>query len=87
MANEKSKPKVRLRVWQPNGEMERMGGYFEDVFSGSFFPAFPRSGRWVTREEVWVPSIEIAEDEDKFLIKAELPGVYVVSEIGTTESF
>jgi HSP20 family protein len=73
MAIEKRKSQKELTVRQPTREMEEIGKYFEDVFGRPFLPASWR--RVPTEDLVWAPSIEVIEKEDKFLIKAELPGV------------
>jgi HSP20 family protein len=73
MTIQRRKPQKELTVWQPGREMDEMGRYFEDVFGRSFLPA---SWKRVAPEyAVWAPSIEVVEKEDRFLIKAELPGV------------
>jgi HSP20 family protein len=73
MTIQRRKPEKGLAVWQPSREMEEVGRYFEDVFGRPFLPA---AWRKVPSEDlVWAPSIEVVEKEDKFLVKAELPGV------------
>ncbi|MFN7972536.1 MAG: Hsp20/alpha crystallin family protein [Acidobacteriota bacterium] len=47
-----------------------MNALFEDFFQGgapAVMPAFSRSG--------WVPSMDVAEDEESFKVTAELPGM------------
>ena len=73
MTMERRKPQKDLTVRQPSREMEEAGKYFEDVFGRPFLPAGWR--RVPTEDLVWAPSIEVIEKEDKFLVKAELPGV------------
>jgi HSP20 family protein len=73
MTIERRKPEKGLTAWQPSREMEEMGRYFEDVFGRPFLPAAWR--RVPSEDLAWVPSIEVIEKEDKFLIKVELPGV------------
>ena len=46
---------------------------FEDIFGRSFIPAAWR--RLPVKEKGWAPAIEVFEKEDKFVVKAELPGV------------
>jgi HSP20 family protein len=72
MANQEKKGGSELKIWQPNGEFEQLGRYFEDVFGRSFFPTL---GRFPAADAVWAPSIDVMEEDDKFLVKAELPGV------------
>jgi len=46
---------------------------FEDIFDRPFLPAVWR--RIPTVEMGWAPAIEVFEKEDKFVVKAELPGM------------
>jgi HSP20 family protein len=73
MTIERRNPQKGLTVRQPDRAMEEMGRYFEDVFGRPFLPA--AWSRVPTEDLVWAPSIEVVEKEDKFLVKAELPGV------------
>jgi HSP20 family protein len=73
MTIERRNPQKGLTVRQPDRAMEEMGRYFEDVFGRPFLPA--AWSRVPTEDLVWAPSIEVIEKEDKFLVKAELPGV------------
>jgi HSP20 family protein len=54
--------------------MQGMGQYFEDVFGRPFLPS-----AWSSflggEEKVWAPSIDVIEEDDRFLVKAELPDV------------
>jgi HSP20 family protein len=67
-----NKSETGLRIWQPNGELEQLGRYFEDVFGRSLLPAWTRTG---PEAEAWAPKIEVIEQKERFLVKAELPGV------------
>jgi len=58
--------------WRPFGGLEEMERRFEDVFGRPFLPAVWR--RIPTVEMGWAPAIEVFEKEDKFMVKAELPG-------------
>ena len=59
--------------WKPFRELRDLERRFEDVFGELSLPAtrsrFPIAGR------TWAPAIEVFEKEDKFTVKAELPGV------------
>jgi len=46
---------------------------FEDIFGRPFLPSVWR--RLPTEERGWAPPIEVFEKEDKFVVKAELPGM------------
>ena len=73
MTIERRKPEKGLTSWQPSREMEDMGRHFEDVFGRPFLPGLWR--RFPSEEMVWAPAIDVREEEDKFLVKVELPGV------------
>jgi HSP20 family protein len=59
--------------WRPFGEMEDMERRFEDIFGRPFLPEVWR--RIPVTEMGWVPAIDVFEKEDKFVVKAELPGM------------
>ena len=46
---------------------------FEEIFGRPFLPAVWR--RVPSEERGWAPAIEVFEKEDKFVVKAELPGM------------
>ena len=46
---------------------------FEDIFGRPFLPSVWR--RLPIEERGWAPAIEMFEKEDKFVVKAELPGM------------
>jgi HSP20 family protein len=73
MAKDGHKGEKGLTVVKPSREMQDLGQYFEDVFGRPFLPAALGNLGW--EEKVWAPSIDVIEKEDKFLVKAELPGV------------
>jgi HSP20 family protein len=53
--------------------MEEMERRFEDIFGRPFLPLVWRRIPMV--EMGWAPAIEVFEKEDKFVVKAELPGM------------
>jgi len=73
MAIERWRPGWGIRPWQPLRELEEMERRFEDIFGRTS----PLSAwrRLPVREVGWVPAIDIFEKEDKFVVKAELPGM------------
>lgn len=73
MTIERRKPEKGLTTWQPSREMEEIGRRFEDVFGRPFLPGIWRV--FPSEELVWAPAIDVLEEEDKFLVKVELPGV------------
>ncbi len=72
MAIERWQPRRGLVPWSPFEMMEEMGRRFEDVF-GREFPTVWR--RLPAEERAWAPAIEVMEKDDKFLVRAELPGM------------
>ena len=73
MTMERRQTEKGLTAWQPQRELEEMGRRFEDIFGRPFLPGIWRL--FPSEEMVWAPAIEVLEKEDKFLVKAELPGV------------
>jgi HSP20 family protein len=62
---------MELVPWRPFGEVSTFRGEMDKLWD-RFFGQRPLAG--ILSEE-WVPSVDISETEDKFLIKAELPGL------------
>ena len=73
MVMERWRPGRRLIPWRPFGELEELERRFEDVFGRPFLPSVWR--RLPVEERGWAPAIEVFEKEDKFVVKAELPGM------------
>jgi len=73
MVLERWRPSRGLIPWRPFREMEEMERRFEDIFGRPFLPAIWRRIPMV--EMGWAPAIEVFEKEDKFVVKAELPGM------------
>jgi len=72
MAMERWRPGRSLRRWGPFRELEDLTRHFEDVFHHPFLPAVWRR---LPTEMTWAPLIEMFEKEDKFMVRAELPGM------------
>ena len=72
MANiERWKPNRAVIPWQPFRELEEMERRFNDAFGRTFAPTW-----WPTlHTEEWVPVIDVFEKEDKYVVKAEVPGM------------
>ncbi|MBA7699549.1 hypothetical protein ES703_108246 [subsurface metagenome] len=62
-----------LIPWRPFREPEDMERRLEDILGRPFLPAVWR--RIPTVEMGWAPAIEVFEKEDRFVVKAELPGM------------
>ena len=73
MVMERWRPRRGLIPWRPFRELEEMERRFEDILGRQFLPAVWR--RIPTVEMGWAPAIEVFEREDKFVVKAELPGM------------
>jgi len=73
MAMERWRSGRRLIPWRPFGELEELGRHFEDIFGRPFLSSVLR--RLPMEERGWAPPIEVFEKEDKFVVKAELPGM------------
>ncbi len=72
MAMERWRPRWGVIPWRPFREMEEMERRFEDIFGRPFAPAVWRR---FPAEMGWAPPIEVFEKEDKFIVKAEIPGM------------
>ena len=73
MAMERWRPEWGLTPWSPFRDLEEMQRRFEDIFGRVFLPIARR--RLPIEERGWAPAIEVFEKEDKFVVKAELPGM------------
>lgn len=73
MTMERWRPGWGLTPRGPLKELEDLERHFEDIFGRSFLPT--AWGRLPVEQRGWTPAIEVFEKEDKFLVKAELPGV------------
>jgi len=73
MTMERWRPGRGLAPWRPFRELGEMERRFEDIFDRPFLPAVWR--RIPTVDMGWAPAIEVFEKEDKFVVKAELPGM------------
>lgn len=72
MTLERWRPSWRLTPWRPFRELEDMERRFQDLFGQWFLPAV---GRRPGEMRAWAPALEVFEQEDKFVVRAEVPGV------------
>jgi HSP20 family protein len=64
---------MALIPWRAK-EVDRMNEIFnDDFFFGSFFPAMEKA--LVTNRGGWFPAMDVLEDKEQFIIKADLPGL------------
>ena len=73
MVMERWRPRWGLTPWRPIRDMEEMERRFDELFSRQFLPATLR--RFPFEVKGWEPAIEVFEKGDKFVIKAEVPGM------------
>lgn len=73
MEMERWRPRRRLIPWRPFGEMEEMERPFDNLFNWPSSPAIWR--RMPSMEMAWAPAIDVFEKNDRFVVKAELPGM------------
>jgi HSP20 family protein len=73
MAIERWRPGRGLIPWRPFRELEEMERRFEDILGRPFLSSVWR--RLPIEERGWAPAIDVFEKEDKFVVKAELPGM------------
>jgi len=73
MAIERWRPRRGIIPWIPFRELEDMERRFDEAFGRPFLPAFWR--RFPLEARGWAPNIDVFEKDDKFVVKAELPGM------------
>jgi HSP20 family protein len=76
MVLERWRPGRELISWRPFRELERdleeMGRRFEEIFG---IPFFPVAWKRAPIRRAWSPPMEVFEKEDKYVVRAELPGM------------
>jgi HSP20 family protein len=73
MEMERWRPRRWMSPWRPSREMEEMERRFDDLFSWPSLPAMWR--RMPSMEMAWAPALDVFEKDDRFVVKAELPGM------------
>ena len=68
MVLERWRPRWGVTPWRPFGEIEDWERRFEDFFGRPML-------RLPVEEKGWMPVLDIFEKDDKFVVKAELPGM------------
>jgi HSP20 family protein len=83
MAIERWRPRWGITPWRPFRDLEEWERRFDDLLGRPL-------GRWPVEERGWMPAVDVFEKQDKFVVKAELPGMKEedidVSVIGDTLS-
>jgi len=68
MAIERWRPRWGITPWRPFRELEEWERRFDDLFGRPLW-------RLPVEERGWMPAVDVFEKEDKFVVKAELPGM------------
>jgi len=68
MAIERWRPRWGITPWRPFRELEEWERRLDDLFGRPLW-------RLPVEEKGWIPALDVFEKEDKFVVKAELPGM------------
>ena len=68
MAIERRRPRWGITPWRPFRELEEWERRFDDLLGRPLW-------RLPVEERGWMPAVDVFEKEDKFVVKAELPGM------------
>jgi HSP20 family protein len=66
MALERRRPRREILAWRPWRDLEEVEWHLDDLFRRHF-------GK--PDGETWMPAVDVFEKDDKFIVKAELPGM------------
>lgn len=64
---------MALIPWRAREADRTMDVFNDDFFFGSFFPAMEKA--LVSNRGGWFPAMDVLEDKDQFIVKADLPGL------------
>jgi HSP20 family protein len=73
MTMERWRPTRGITPWSPFRELEEMERRFDEMFGRSLLPSIWR--RLPAEQMAWAPNIDVFEKDDKFVVKAEVPGM------------
>ncbi len=62
---------TELTLWKPFRELERIRKEMDNIWD-TFFDRKPLSGYGVSE---WIPSLDVSETKNSYIVKAELPGI------------
>jgi HSP20 family protein len=68
MVLERWRPRWGITPWRPLREIEDWEQHLEDFFGRPMW-------RLPVEERGWIPAVDVFEKDDKFVVKAELPGM------------
>ncbi len=63
-----------LTVWEPIKGFDPFGKSFDRLFEESVRALSPNTSR-DSEQEAWSPKVDIYEDDDRYILKADLPGL------------
>jgi len=72
MVMERWRPSRGITPWRPFRELEELEQGLERFFG---WPFLSRTRRLPVEEMEWLPSLDMYEKDDRFVVKAELPGM------------
>lgn len=67
-----AKEMVRWKPWEPLKELQRMRREMDRLWESFFETKPPRRQEEISE---WVPSIDLSETKDSYIVKAEIPGM------------
>ncbi|MCP4747411.1 MAG: Hsp20/alpha crystallin family protein [Desulfobacteraceae bacterium] len=62
---------MQLMRWSPMRDVFKIGNDFDSIFNNFFAP----DTEYASKTAEWNPAVDIYENEDTYVIKAELPGM------------
>jgi len=68
MAIERWRPRWGITPWRPFRDLEEWERRFEDLVRRPLW-------RWPVEERGWMPALDVFEKDDRFVVRAELPGM------------
>jgi HSP20 family protein len=68
MAMERWRPRWGITPWRPLRDLEEWERRFEDLVRRPLW-------RWPVEERGWMPALDVFEKDDRFVVRAELPGM------------
>lgn len=68
MAIGRWRPRGGIAPWRPFRDLEEWERRFDDLFGRALW-------RLPIEERSWMPAVDVFEKEDRFIVKAELPGM------------
>jgi len=73
MALQRWRPARGVTSWQPFRLVEEMERRFDEMLGQRFLPSVWR--RFPLEERGWAPAMDVFERDDRFVVKAEVPGM------------